>query len=89
MVFLPNIVRWYFAVWAKVDQDRWPIYGKVRLLTFWLFWSIIMFITALLIVLGQVNKEDERSGIALVNIMIVFFFLMVLILVDFHFTLVI
>ena len=39
IIFVANIIRWVFAVWAKVDTDRVPIYARVRFLTFYLFWG--------------------------------------------------
>ena len=43
IIFIANFLRWIFAVWAKVDQDRWPIYSRVRYCTFFLFWGGCLF----------------------------------------------
>lgn len=42
MIFLPNFPRWIFAVWAKVDDERMQIYLRMRQLSFWLFWALLM-----------------------------------------------
>ena len=41
IIFLPNLLRWIFAVWAKVDDDRWVLYAKIRLVTFWIFLRLL------------------------------------------------
>ncbi len=42
ILFFPNIPRWIFAVWSKVDNDRWPIYARMRGCTFYLFWALCL-----------------------------------------------
>lgn len=42
ILFFPNIPRWVFAVWSKVDSDRWPIYARMRGCTFYLFWALCL-----------------------------------------------
>ena len=58
IIFIPNILRWIFAVWAKVDEDRWPIYAKLRLISFWIIWPSVLLGIMLYMIFNQL-QEDE------------------------------
>ena len=30
LIFVPNLPRWLFALWAKIDKDRYPMYARMR-----------------------------------------------------------
>ena len=42
IIFIVNLPRWIFAVWAKVDDEKWLIYSRMRLVSFWVFWIVIL-----------------------------------------------
>ena len=85
IILVPNLPRWIFAVWAKVDEDRWPIYGKVRVITFWVVWTAVFFGIMLSMILTQVEEDDANHGVY-VNLMLVASLIVFGAIVDFHFT---
>ena len=44
LIFLPNLPRWLFALWATIDGNRYPLYARMRMLSCWLFWVISLLI---------------------------------------------
>ena len=42
IIFIPNLPRWVFAVWTKVDDEKWLIYSRMRLASFWVFWVSVL-----------------------------------------------
>lgn len=78
-----NILRWIFAVWAKVDDERIMIYSRVRFCTFWLFW-----LTLFGIVIGtsieKAIEGTESNATIYIDSFIYLAFLMLGTIVDFH-----
>ena len=85
IIFLPNIIRWIFAVWAKFDDDRWVLYAKIRLVTFWIFWTL-----ALGAIIGdaasKVFTSDETDAMLFIDSLLILSGLMFAMIVDFHWT---
>ena len=84
-LFILNLPRWIFAVWCKVDEDRWLIYSKMRLFTFWIQWlaglGTLIAMTIMTAVKNEVSNADlyyyAFGGIC---------GLLIVAVVDFHFT---
>ena len=85
MIFIVNLPRWIFAVWAKVDDDRFPIYSKVRfgsLVVFWATFMLILIIETSIEALAQAETDVSLF----VNAIVYFTILSLAILLDYHFT---
>ena len=85
IIFLPNIIRWIFAVWAKVDDDRWVLYAKIRLVTFWIFWTLAL---GAIIgdAAGKVFQSDQTDASLFIDSLLILSGLMFAAIVDFHWT---
>jgi len=79
-----NLPRWIFSVWAKVDMDRWPIYSRMRNLSFYFFWALCLFI-----LIGDATNEifsnDESDPMLYINSMFWLSALCLVIIVDLHY----
>ena len=87
MLFIPNLPRWIFAIWARVDNDRWPIYARMRKLSFYLFWLILFGIFAYDAVMRIFFGEDqtqEQSTELYINSIFYLAALCTCVIVDFH-----
>ena len=85
MIFIANLPRWVFAVWARVDEDRWPIYGKMRLVSFFLFWAAII-LSIVISSMIRASEQEETDVMLYINTLIILFLLCGVIIVDYHFT---
>ena len=85
MIFIANPPRWLFAVWAKVDEDRWPIYGTMRLISFFLFWAAIVLSIIITTMIAASEQEDVEMTLY-INTLIILGLLSCVIILDYHFT---
>ena len=85
MIFIANLPRWIFAIWAKVDEEKWPIYGKVRFCSFFLFWGSIMLVV-IIITASEAIEQDETSMALFINALLYMTMLCFAIMLDYHFT---
>ena len=85
MIFIANPPRWLFAVWAKVDEDRWPIYGTMRLISFFLFWVAIVLSIIITTMIAASEQEDVEMTLY-IDTLIILGLLSCVIILDYHFT---
>ena len=83
--FIFNLPRWFFAIWSKVDNDRWPIYARMRLVSFYLFWLAVVgyFVSQ---AVERIFATEENDTDLLISALIFLACLLVVILFDFHFS---
>ena len=60
IIFLPNLLRCIFALWSLLDNERYPMYSKMRLLSFWFFWLFLLMTTIVISI--QKILEDDKTG---------------------------
>lgn len=84
IIFLVNLPRWLFAVWSRVDNDRWPTYARVRRLTFWLFWGLSI-CGVVAYSCYQVFELQLADALLFVNTLIALAGLSLAAIIDYHF----
>lgn len=82
-MFIANLLRWIFAVWAKVDEERIQIYAKARFFTFWLFWLILYGIVIGTQIEAAIEETDTNANIY-INSFIYLSILMFGTIIDYH-----
>ena len=85
IIFLPNLPRWIFAVWAKVDDDRWVLYAKMRLVTFWISWTLAMGVIVA-DAFSKVFEMDQTDASLFIDSLLILAALMFAMIVDYHWT---
>ena len=43
LIFIVNIFRWFFALWARLNMHKFKLYAKVRFISFWVQSFVIFF----------------------------------------------
>ena len=85
LIFLPNFPRWVFALWATINEDKFPVYARMRLLSCWIFWLvgliIIVFITSV-----EVASNDEIDSWTIIISLFYLILLIVCGMIDYHYT---
>ena len=84
IIFIANLPRWLFAVWSRVDNDRWPTYCRIRSLTFWLFWGLSIG-GVIAYSFYQVFELELANADLFVNTLIALACLSLACIVDYHF----
>lgn len=85
MLFIFNIPRWIFAIWTKFDQDRWPIYARMRLCSFYMFWLLIFGVYMGDVIKQVYETEAEPDHSVYINTMAFVGGMSIAIISDFHF----
>jgi len=85
IIFVPNLFRWIYAVWAKVDHERYPLYSRVRVYTFWFFWIAVLALVIGIVADQIFSGEQQNTAMLYVNSIFGLSALCVAILSDFHF----
>ena len=88
IIFLPNLLRCIFALWSLLDNERYPMYSKMRLLSFWFFWLFFL-MTTIVISIQKILEDDKTDAMLFVNSLIILTFVIVASIIDYHFTLVV
>ena len=85
LIFIPNLPRFIFALWATCDGDKFPLYARMRLLSCYVFWAISIFM-----VIGsasyEVSVNDEIEAMVIINSILILSGLLVCAIVDYHYS---
>ena len=85
MIFIPNLPRWLFAIWAIIDKNKFPLYARMRLLSCWFFWVV-----SLLSIIGyssyQLSINEDIETYMIINSLLVITGIISCFIVDIHYT---
>lgn len=85
LVFLPNLPRWIFALWATIDEEKFSLYARMRLISCWLFW-VIGILCIILLASLEVATNDEIETMFIIETLLVTIGMVVCAICDYHFT---
>ena len=85
LLFLPNFPRWACAVWVVMDDSMVPLYARMRLVSWWVFWGLSL-LTVISYASFELSTNDDVETIFIIRSLLVLVGLIVCIVVDFHFT---
>ena len=84
IVFFPNIFRWIFAIWARVDEERFGLYARVRLGTFYLFWLVIYSLIIGTAIEDALNQDYVEAGLY-INSLVYLSIVSIVTILDYHY----
>ena len=83
-ILLLNL-RSIFSFWSLYDDKRVEIYSRVRLVTFWVQWLFLFAIILAFVLYTVVTNEEGDNQFFLLISLATISFLLVFVLVDYHF----
>ena len=83
-ILLLNL-RSIFSFWSLYDDKRVEIYSRVRLVTFWVQWLFLFAIILAFVLYTVVTNEEGDNQFFLLISLAAISFLLVFVLVDYHF----
>ena len=83
-ILLLNL-RSIFSFWSLYDDKRVEIYSRVRLVTFWIQWPFLFAIILAFVLYTVISNEEGDNQWFLLSSLATISFLLVFVLVDYHF----